>query len=74
MKPSKKRHLAKTITWRFVATATTVIIAWIVTGDPFLGLQVGVWEFFIKMILYYFHERVWYTSNLGLSFKKRSHE
>ena len=67
---SRKRHIAKTITWRLIATGTTVILAWIISGDPMIGLQVGGWEFFIKMILYYLHERAWYRINFGLLFKR----
>ena len=63
---SKKRHVIKTITWRVIATATTVILAWLISGDPMIGLQVGGWEFFIKMALYYFHERTWYKIDFGL--------
>ena len=43
---SKKRHIAKTITWRLIATGTTIILAWIISGDPMIGLHVGFWEFF----------------------------
>ena len=67
---SKKRHIAKTITWRIIATGTTVILAWLISGDAMIGLQVGGWEFFIKMILYYFHERAWYKFNFGLLFNR----
>ena len=63
---SRRRHVAKTITWRLIATGTTVILAWIISGDPMIGLQVGGWEFFIKMLLYYLHERAWYKLNFGL--------
>lgn len=66
MKNAKKRHLAKTFTWRALATLTTIIIAWLVSGDPFTGLAVGGIEFFIKMPVYYIHERIWYKSNFGL--------
>ena len=51
---SKKRHIAKTLTWRVTATFTTMIIAWVVSGDPMTGLTVGGIEFFIKMPVYYF--------------------
>lgn len=63
---SRKRHIAKTITWRLIATGTTVVLAWIISGDPMIGLQVGGWEFFIKMALYYLHERAWYRINFGV--------
>ena len=69
---SKKRHIAKTITWRILATCTTIILAWIISGDPMIGLQVGGWEFFIKMILYYFHERAWFKINFGVISRKKS--
>ena len=68
---SKKRHIAKTFTWRLLATTTTIILAWIISGDPMIGLQVGGWEFFIKMLLYYVHERVWYKINFGLLTRKK---
>jgi len=63
---SKKRHVAKTLTWRFIATGTTVLLAWIISGDPMIGLQVGAWEFILKLLLYYVHERVWYKIDFGL--------
>ena len=71
---SKKRHIAKTFTWRFIATGTTIILAWIISGDPMIGLHVGFWEFFLKMLLYYVHERVWYKINFGLLTRKESNE
>ena len=50
----------KAVTWRALATMTTVLIAWWVTGDWRVGLEVGGVEFFVKMLLYYLHERFWY--------------
>jgi uncharacterized membrane protein len=61
---SRKRHIAKTITWRLVGTLDTIILSWIISGDPFIGLQIGVYEVVTKMILYYLHERAWYKVNL----------
>lgn len=57
---SRRRHLAKTITWRIIGTIDTVIIGWVVTGDPWIGVQVGGVEMVTKMVLYYFHERAWF--------------
>ena len=70
MKNAKKRHLAKTITWRILATLTTTIIAWIVSDDIATGFAVGGVEFFVKMPVYYFHERLWYRSNFDLNNRK----
>lgn len=57
---AERRHILKTFTWRIIATITTTVIAWLVTGDPMVGLKVGGIEFVIKMFLYYIHEKVWY--------------
>uniref|UniRef100_UPI00404A930F DUF2061 domain-containing protein n=1 Tax=Gelidibacter sp. TaxID=2018083 RepID=UPI00404A930F len=69
---SKKRHIAKTFTWRLVGTMDTMIIAWIISGNPLTGLKIGFAEVITKMLLYYFHERVWYKSNYGLSERNKS--
>ena len=58
---SRKRHAVKAVTWRAVASGATVAIAWWVTGDWRIGLQVGWIELFVKMLLYYLHERFWYN-------------
>lgn len=63
---SRKRHIAKTITWRFVGTIDTMILAWFISGNPLIGMKVGLAEVVTKMVLYYLHERVWYRSNFGL--------
>ena len=55
-----KRHILKTITWRIVGTIDTMILGWVVTGDLKMGLAIGGFEMITKMILYFFHERVWY--------------
>ena len=64
---SRKRHLAKTFTWRLIGTIDTMILAWIISGDPLTGLKIGFAEVVTKMFLYYFHERAWYKINYGLS-------
>jgi uncharacterized membrane protein len=68
--PSVKRHVAKTITWRIVGTIDTMIIGWFITGDAMTGLKIGSIEVVTKMILYYFHERMWFKINLGLPHRK----
>ena len=64
--PSVKRHVAKTITWRIVGTLDTMVIGWLITGNPITGLKIGGIELFTKMILYFIHERIWFKLNLGL--------
>ena len=73
MKPqlSRKRHILKTITWRIVGTIDTILLGWLISGDPSIGLTVGGAELFTKMILYYLHERIWYKSNFGIKKMKK---
>ncbi len=66
---SKKRHIAKTITWRVGGTIDTIALGWLISGDPTIGLSVGAAELVTKIVLYYFHERVWYSSHYGVSRK-----
>jgi uncharacterized membrane protein len=65
-KVSYKRHLAKTITWRLIGTLDTIVISWIISGDPMIGLKVGFVEVFTKMVLYFLHERMWYKTKFGI--------
>jgi uncharacterized membrane protein len=60
MKVTVKRHLAKTITWRVLGTIDTMILGWLITGNFKIGLTIGGFEVITKMILYFFHERLWY--------------
>lgn len=71
---SRNRHIAKTVSWRLVGTCDTIIISWILTGNPFTGLKIGMAELVTKMILYYFHERMWYKSAFGLTNKTENEE
>jgi len=69
-KVSYKRHLAKTITWRLVGTLDTILLSWVITGNPFTGLKIGLAEVVTKMVLYYFHERIWVKAGIGDSRKR----
>jgi uncharacterized membrane protein len=47
-----------------------MIIGWLITGNAMTGLKIGGIEVVTKMILYYFHERMWFKINLGLPHRK----
>jgi uncharacterized membrane protein len=70
-KESHIRSLLKGISWRIVATSDTVVVVlfatWIMTGQPSIGdaLKIGVYEFVIKLLVYYFHERIWEQIRTG---------
>ncbi|MCH2062835.1 MAG: DUF2061 domain-containing protein [Roseibacillus sp.] len=58
-KESKARSLLKAVSWRVIATITTILIAWLVYGDIRPALAIGGIEFFAKFLVYYLHERLW---------------
>lgn len=64
-KESQLRSILKTISWRIIATSTTIIIAYFIFGDIAASLKVGGIEVFAKMIIYYAHERVWQIAPRG---------
>jgi uncharacterized membrane protein len=61
-----KRHIAKTITYRILATAITIVTAYSLGVNLEMSALLGVGELIVKPVFYFFHERVWYN----LRFKK----
>ncbi len=59
-KKSRIRHIAKTITWRIIVSRTTFILALIFTKDIENSLWLMRTEMVLKLLLYYYHERVWF--------------
>ena len=66
IKSSNRRHILKTFSWRGVGTLDTIILGWIITGNPLTGLKIGGAEVVTKMLLYYGHEKLWYRIDYGL--------
>jgi uncharacterized membrane protein len=60
MKVDKKRHIAKTISYRIISTLIGFGIMWWVSGSVKVGAAFGVAELVYKPIQYYLHERAWY--------------
>jgi uncharacterized membrane protein len=55
-----KRHLAKTISYRFVSSGVGFLIIWLSTGSVKVGATFTIAELVYKPIQYYVHERIWY--------------
>lgn len=60
-----KRSVLKTISWRVIGTLDTVFISWLITGKLTLAFSIGTIELVTKMLLYFFHERIWETIKWG---------
>jgi uncharacterized membrane protein len=58
-KESHLRSLLKGISWRIIGTADTMLWTWFFTHSLKIAASVGAFEVGSKIILYYFHERLW---------------
>ncbi|OGT63635.1 MAG: hypothetical protein A3E85_01645 [Gammaproteobacteria bacterium RIFCSPHIGHO2_12_FULL_45_12] len=67
MKETHWRSMAKAVSWRSFGTLSTMLIAYLFTHKLTLTLYIGVFEFFIKIILFYLHERLWGMIPFGLA-------
>jgi len=65
IKETKFRSVLKSITWRFCATATTFSLVFLFTGKLDTAIKVGGIEVFLKMLIYFLHERVWGNVKFG---------
>ena len=54
-----KRSIAKTISWRVVATIITGVVTWFMTGRLDFAVTVGLADTLVKFFIYYAHERMW---------------
>lgn len=62
---SARRSGVKTATWRVTASADTMLLAWLFTGNIGTAISIGGFEVATKLVLYYFHERVWARISWG---------
>lgn len=53
------RSIVKAISWRVIGTLDTIVISWLITGEVTMALSIGLIEVVTKMLLYFFHERIW---------------
>jgi len=59
------RSVAKSISWRIIGTLDTILISWVITGELTLAFSIGSIELVTKMVLYFFHERIWNSIKWG---------
>lgn len=63
---TKSRSIAKALSWRFLATLITIFIVLIYTGRWQSAAVIGLLDTTIKVMIYYFHERLWLRVSFGL--------
>ena len=62
---SHTRSIAKALSWRFIATLVTMLVAWLFIGTIETALKIGILDTLIKLAAYYFHERAWVRLSFG---------
>jgi uncharacterized membrane protein len=60
MQVDLKRHILKTLTYRFFATLTTIGTALLLGASIEVSSLIGLGELLIKPFIYFIHERAWY--------------
>ena len=68
------RHIIKTVSWRLIGAIDTILLVFIVyyclfnttEGAAEVSLSIFSIELITKIILYYLHERIWFSSNYGV--------
>ena len=64
-KESPMRSVLKAVSWRIIATLTTALLVYAFTGELGIAVAVGMLEAVTKIVLYYFHERLWNRLTVG---------
>lgn len=73
---SHVRSIVKGISWRMIATSDTFLVVFIITClldqcSVENAIKIGVIEFFLKLLIYYAHERVWLKVIKSFTFSKQ---
>jgi adenylylsulfate kinase len=56
---SQVRSIAKSFTFRIIATITTITLVFLLTRSLKIAGIVGLLDFSSKIVIYWIHERVW---------------
>ena len=62
---SRRRSIAKALSWRVVATLITGVVAWLLTGRLDIAIEIGMLDATLKLAVFYGHERLWQRYGFG---------
>ena len=66
MKETSARSITKSLTYRFWQSLNTFIISLIVTGKIEMAAVIVSVEVVVKIVVYFFHERIWTKVRWGI--------
>jgi uncharacterized membrane protein len=53
------RSLAKAVSWRITGSIDTFVLSFLITGSIKIAGSISAVEVITKIVLFYFHERIW---------------
>jgi uncharacterized membrane protein len=56
---SHARSVAKAVSWRMTGSIDTFVLSYVITGNATFAGSIAATEIVTKIVLYYFHERLW---------------
>jgi uncharacterized membrane protein len=59
VKEAHRRSLAKAVSWRLTGSIDTFVLSFLITGSVRVAGSISGVELFTKILLFYFHERIW---------------
>ena len=62
---TRKRSIAKALSWRVIAVCITTVTAYLFTKETAVALGVGAVDSLVKLATYYGHERLWTRFSFG---------
>ena len=65
VKSTTKRTVAKGLTWRVISLLLTMVIVYFLTGSIDGAIKVGAFDFVIKFVVYFGHEKAWKKTDWG---------
>ncbi len=72
---SRVRHIAKSVTWRILGSFVTFGLALFLNKNhsdmTTMATKVVIAELFVKILVYYWHERIWYRIKYGVVHNKK---
>jgi adenylylsulfate kinase len=74
MTESHSRSIIKAVSYRFLGSATTGLIFYILTGKPGLSVGAGALDVVLKIGVYFLHERLWDRIHFGRERKAPEYE
>ena len=63
---SHSRSFVKGVSWRVLGSIDTFLLSWLFTSNAKAAGAIASTEIITKVLLYYFHERIWSSIGWGV--------